>query len=278
MNDVYIVKKGDTLYGISNQFGVSVTELANINNVDANTLKEGQSLIIPSQSGSNPDNMFLYTVKKGDTLYGIARIYNVSVDSIKKLNYFTDNNLVVGQVIRIPEMYTKPEDMIVPNYVNYTVKKGDTLYSIAKKYGVLADTIIQDNALKNANLSVGQNLKIRVAPSSFEVEECFGEDSNIELPKNNIERYVVQKGDTLYSISKKFNTSVNNIVQFNNLNGNVLNVGQVLQIPISSYTYVVKRGDTLYGIANKFQKTVDDIKKKNNLSTNNLTIGQQLLI
>ena len=69
MNDVYIVKKGDTLYGISNQFGVSVTELANINNVDANTLKEGQSLIIPSQSGSNPDNMFLYTVKKGDTIF-----------------------------------------------------------------------------------------------------------------------------------------------------------------------------------------------------------------
>ena len=278
MNDVYVVKKGDTLYGISNQFGVSVTELADINNVDAYSLKEGQSLIIPSQSGSNPDNMFLYTVKKGDTLYGIARIYNVSVDSIKKLNYFTDNNLVIGQVIRIPEMYTKPEDMNVPTYVNYTVKKGDTLYSIAKQYGVLADTIIQDNALKNVNLSIGQNLKIRVIPSSFEVEECFGEDSNIELPNSNIEKYVVKKGDTLYSISKKFNTSVNNIIQMNKLNSNALNVGQVLQIPVSNFTYIVQRGDTLYGIARKFQKTVDDIKKKNNLNTNNLTIGQQLLI
>ena len=278
MNDVYVVKKGDTLYGISNQFGVSVTELADINNVDAYSLKEGQSLIIPSQSGSNPDNMFLYTVKKGDTLYGIARIYNVSVDSIKKLNYFTDNYLVIGQVIRIPEMYTKPEDMSVPTYVNYTVKKGDTLYSIAKQYGVLADTIIQDNALKNANLSIGQNLKIRVAPSSFGVEECFGEDSNIELPNDNVEKYVVQKGDTLYSISKKFNTSVNNIIQMNKLNSNVLNVGQVLQIPVSNYTYIVQRGDTLFGIARKFQKSVDDIKKKNNLNTNNLTIGQQLII
>ena len=254
MNDVYVVKKGDTLYGISNQFGVSVTELADINNVDAYSLKEGQSLIIPSQSGSNPDNMFLYTVKKGDTLYGIARIYNVSVDSIKKLNYFTDNYLVIGQVIRIPEMYTKPEEMSVPTYVNYTVKKGDTLYSIAKQYGVLADTIIQDNALKNANLSIGQNLKIRVAPSSFGVEECFGEDSNIELPNDNVEKYVVQKGDTLYSISKKFNTSVNNIIQMNKLNSNVLNVGQVLQIPVSNYTYIVQRGDTLFGIARKVSK------------------------
>ena len=278
MSEVYVVKKGDTLYGISNQFGVSVTELADINNVDAYSLKEGQSLIIPSQSGSNPDNMFLYTVKKGDTLYGIARIYNVSVDSIKKLNYFTDNNLVIGKVIRIPEMYTKPEDMTVPTYVNYTVKKGDTLYSIAKQYGVLADTIIQDNALKNANLSIGQNLKIRVAPSSFDVEECFGENFDIELPNNNVEKYVVQKGDTLYSISKRFNTSVNSIIQVNRLNGNVLNVGQVLQIPVSNYTYIVQRGDTLYGIARKFQKSVDDIKKKNNLNTNNVTIGQQLII
>ena len=278
MSEVYVVKKGDTLYGISNQFGVSVTELADINNVDAYSLKEGQSLIIPSQSGSNPDNMFLYTVKKGDTLYGIARIYNVSVDSIKKLNYFTDNNLVIGQVIRIPEMYTKPEDMTVPAYVNNTVKKGDTLYSIAKKYGILADTIIQDNALKNANLSIGQNLKIRVVPSSFNIEECFGENFDIELPNNNVEKYVVQKGDTLYSISKRFNTSVNSIIQVNRLNGNVLNVGQVLQIPVSNYTYIVQRGDTLYGIARKFQKSVDDIKKKNNLNTNNLTIGQQLII
>ena len=69
----YIVKAGDTLYGISNQFGVSVTDLASLNNVNANTLQIGQILTIPTNSGTNPNNMFMYTVKKGDSLYSIAR-------------------------------------------------------------------------------------------------------------------------------------------------------------------------------------------------------------
>ena len=59
LNETYIVKKGDTLYGISNQYGVSVTELAELNNVNATTLKEGQSLKIPIKPGNNPDNLFL---------------------------------------------------------------------------------------------------------------------------------------------------------------------------------------------------------------------------
>ena len=64
----YTVKPGDTLWGISNQYGVSVTELARINNVTADKLRVGQVLTIPSKSGTNPSNMFIYTVQKGDRL------------------------------------------------------------------------------------------------------------------------------------------------------------------------------------------------------------------
>ena len=85
MNQTYTVKPGDTLYGISNQFGVSVVELANLNNVSANTLKVGQVLTIPSKYGSNPNNMFMYTVQKGDTLYKIAQKYNTTYQDIIKL-------------------------------------------------------------------------------------------------------------------------------------------------------------------------------------------------
>ena len=96
MNQTYTVKAGDTLYGISNQFGVSVTELAELNGIKGDNLQIGQVLIIPGSSGTNPDTMFLYTVKKGDSLYSIAQKYNSTVDAIKKLNYLTDNNLSVG--------------------------------------------------------------------------------------------------------------------------------------------------------------------------------------
>lgn len=225
MNNNYIVKKGDTLWGISNQFGVSVTELSELNGVNAATLKIGQVLKIPTNSGTNPDNMFMYTVKKGDTLWSIARVYGTSVEEIKKLNYFTDNDLYIGQVIRIPEIYTKEEDMYVPQFINYTVKKGDTLYSIAKKYNLSVDTLISDNALKTNTLSIGKNLKIRT--NNVEViEECFGEEY---IPENS-KTYIVKKGDSLYSIAKAYNTTVEGLKKKNNLTTNNLSIGQVLKI------------------------------------------------
>lgn len=275
MDNTYIVKAGDTLYGISNQYGVSVTELASLNNVNANSLKVGQKLIIPSKSGLNPDNMFMYTVKKGDSLYAIAKLYGTSVDEIKKLNYLTSNSLVVGQVLRIPEVYTKPDDMVVPNYISYTVKKGDTLYSIAKKYGVSADTIIQDNNLKNSNLSVGQILRIRSGEG--EVLECFGEDYNDSI--SNYKTYIVKKGDSLYTISRKYGISVDDIKRVNNLKSNTLSIGQELLIPSNDLDYyTVQRGDSLYSIAKKFGISVDYLKRKNNLTSNTLSIGQRLLL
>lgn len=221
----YVVKAGDTLWGISNQFGVSVTELSELNDVNAATLKIGQVLKIPTNSGTNPDNMFMYTVKKGDTLWSIARVYGTSVEEIKKLNYFTNNDLYIGQVIRIPEIYTKEEDMYVPQFINYTVKKGDTLYSIAKKYNLSVDTLISDNALKTNTLSIGKNLKIRTDNVEV-IEECFGEEY---IPKNS-KTYIVKKGDSLYSIAKAYNTTVEGLKKKNNLTTNNLSIGQVLKI------------------------------------------------
>ncbi len=276
MNEVYVVKRGDTLYGISNQYGVSVTELANLNNVTAETLQIGQTLIIPSKGGTNPDNMFMYTVKKGDSLYSIAKKYNISVNSIKNLNYLTGDSIYVGQVIRIPEMYTKPEDMYIPQYINYTVKKGDSLYLIANSYGTTVDIIMKDNALVNHNISIGQNIKIRTKDDV--ILECFGESYN-PLSLSSDEVYIVKKGDSLYSIAKKYDISVSELLKLNSLSSNVLSVGQKIKIPNnSSSVYTVSKGDSLYSIAKKFNTTVDSIKNKNNLKTNTLSIGQVLVI
>jgi len=128
MNQTYTVKAGDTLYGISNQFGVSVAELAELNGIKGSNLSIGTVLRIPTNTGTNPDTLFMYTVKSGDSLYSIARKYETTVDAIKELNYLKNNNLSVGQVLRIPETFTKEEDMMLPNYTNYTVKKGDTIF------------------------------------------------------------------------------------------------------------------------------------------------------
>ena len=283
----YTVKAGDTLYGISNQFGVSVTELAQINNAVGRPLRVGEVLTIPMSSGTNPNNMFMYTVKKGDSLYSIAKKYNTTVDEIMKLNYLTSTNLSIGQVIRIPEMYFKEDEMYLPNYINYTVKRGDSLYSIARDNNIDINTLIKDNSLTNTILTIGQVLRIRTPMSStIEVEECIGPDYTPPISiQTNYQNYTVARGDSLYSIARKFNTTVDAIVNLNNLKNNNLSIGQTLKIPITSgaststnRTYTVKAGDNLYSIARTYNTTVDEIKRKNNLTTNLLSVGQKLII
>ena len=274
----YTVKAGDTLYGISNQFGVSVTELARLNNVNADTIRVGQILKIPTSSGTNPNTMFMYTVKSGDSLYSIARKYNTTVSAIKDLNNLTSDKLSIGQILRIPEMYTKEEDMILPNYINYTVKKGDTIYSIARNNNISVDTLIKDNSLTNNMLREGQVLRIRIMDNG-EIEECFGVDYTPPEDTNYI-NYTVKKGDNLYGIANKYNISVSQIKSLNNLSTNNLSIGQILKIPsnTSNNIYIVKSGDNLYAIARKFNTTVNSIKTKNNLTNNLLSVGQKLII
>ena len=258
-------------------------DIMKANNLNDSNLVIGQVLTIPSSTGTNPDNTFTYTVKKGDSLYSIANIYDTNVNTIKSLNKLTSNNLSIGQKLLIPERYSSPTT--VPNYTNYTVKKGDSLYSIAKNFNISVDTIIKDNSLNSNNLSIGQNLKIRTnTPNIGEVEEeCFGIEYT---PPSNVStiNYPVKKGDSLYKIANLYNTSVSELIRLNNLTTNNLSIGQVLKVPTngssnnSTKTYIVQKGDSLYSIAKKFNTSVDSIKSKNNLKSNLLNIGQKLNI
>ena len=145
----------------------------------------------------------------------------------------------------------------------YTVKSGDTLYSIAKKYGISVDKLKDLNNLKSNMISVNQKLLVN--------EQKKNQDTNA---------YIVEKGDTLYSIAKKYSTTVNKIKELNNLKSDTLSIGQEITIP-SSFdvkTYIVKSGDTLYSIARMYNTTVNAIKVANNLKSDILSIGKELII
>ena len=274
----YTVKQGDTLYGISNQYGVSVDDIIKLNNLKSTNLNIGQVLKIPNISGTNPDNTFTYIVKKGDSLYSIANIYDTNVNALIKLNNLKSPNLSIGQALLIPEKYSSPSN--IPNYINYTVKKGDNLYSIARNFNIDVATIVKDNSLNNTNLSIGQNLKIR-SKNSEAIEECFGMEYN---PPDNIStsNYTVVKGDSLYKIANKFNTSVSELIRLNNLTSNNLSIGKVLKVPSGNSSsvreYTIQKGDSLYSIAKKFNTSVEEIKRKNNLSSNLLSVGQKIYL
>ena len=95
-----------------------------------------------------------YTVQKGDSLWSIAKKFNVSVDELKNANNLSTNLLTIGQVLKIP---TETNDA---NYQTYTVQKGDSLWLISRKYNVNVQDIIDLNNLKSNVLSIGQVLKI----------------------------------------------------------------------------------------------------------------------
>lgn len=201
-----------------------------------------------------------YIVKKGDSLWSIASKNNTTVDNIKKLNNLSSNNLSVGQVLKL-SYNAENEDIKESNI--YTVKKGDSLWLIANKYGTTVDELKNANNLKSNTLSIGQTL---IVPEKKE--------------NTNKISYVVKKGDSLWLIANKYDTTVEKIKSTNNLKSNTLSIGQVLVIPSSSefITYTVKKGDSLWLIANKYNTTVDNIKKLNNLSSNNLQINQKLIL
>ena len=113
----YIVQAGDTLYGISKQFGIPFEEIMAENNLTTTVITPGQVLKIPTSETTT-----LYVVKKGDTLYSIANKYDTTVSDLMELNNLKTNVLSIGQQLRIPVHQDTSE-----NYIVYTVKAGDTL-------------------------------------------------------------------------------------------------------------------------------------------------------
>lgn len=214
---------------------------------------------VPYKDPGVSDNV--YVVKNGDSLYSIANKFGVSVESLKSINGITGNLINVGQRLVIPsDAEVNPGD-----YVVYTVKRNDSLWNIANSYGVSVNDIVDYNNLGTTVLQIGQQLLIPNLNNSFI-------DSGVI--------YVVKNGDSLWSIGKKYNVSVNDLKSANNLNSNMLSIGQQLIIPESSdyQTYTVKSGDSLWKIAQNYDVNVNDLIKLNNLSSNVLSIGQTLLI
>ena len=203
-----------------------------------------------------------YIVKSGDTLWSIAKKYGLSVDELKRLNNLSSNALSIGQVLKIKED-TIPEGT-TPSEDTYIVKSGDTLYGIAKFFGLSVDELKRLNNLTSNMLSIGQVLKVKDMGDASESDEY----------------YVVKSGDNLYKIANLFGITVDELKKANNLTSNLLSIGQRLFIPkTSTYeTYTVKKGDTLYSIAREFNTTVTALQTLNNLATSVLTIGQKLLI
>ena len=248
----YTVKSGDSLWSIANKYNTTVNELKSLNNLSSNILQVGQILVLPSST--NDDNSGnTYTVKLGDSLWSIANKYNTTVNELKSLNNLSSDVLQIGQILNIPS-----NSVSVGN--TYTVKSGDSLWSIANKYNTTVSNLKSLNNLSSDVLQIGKVLNV---------------------PSNSVSMgntYTVKSGDSLWNVANRYGISVAELKSLNNLSSDVLQIGQVLNVPSSNNVYIVKSGDSLWSIANRYGTSVSELKSLNNLSSNSLTIGQELIL
>lgn len=157
-----IIKKGDTLSQIAINYNTTIEKLVEINNIkNPNLIYAGNKLLVPEKNGysndqENSENKVqdyqIYTVKKGNTLSEIAVNYNTTVEKIVSLNNINNPNLIyIGQKIKIP--FVRYSGNVI-----YTIKQGDTLYSISRRYNTTVANLVRINRIKNPNMIYAGNV------------------------------------------------------------------------------------------------------------------------
>ncbi|WP_421385126.1 LysM peptidoglycan-binding domain-containing protein [Bacillus salacetis] len=132
----HLIEKGDTLWGLSQRYGMTVDQLKESNGLSSNTIYAGEKLEVKK----------VVAVKKGDTLWSLAKKYNSTVGQLKHVNKLKSDTIYIGQKLEIPNVVL--------------VRAGDTLWSISKKYGMTVEELKKRNGLKSSLIFVGQVLKV----------------------------------------------------------------------------------------------------------------------
>lgn len=168
---------------------------------------------------------FMHQVQAGETLFAIAKRYNVQLEGIKELNKLNGDKINVGDLLIInPNQPTlnKSEEAVVPGY--HTVTQGETLYSIARLYGTTVDLLKALNELESDTIRVGEELVIIPRHNEKPGEQKVTDDENGPV------YYIVREGETVYAISRKFGIEQSELRKLNNLIDNSLYVGQRIRV------------------------------------------------
>ena len=255
----YRVKRGDNLSTIAQKYDVAVDDLKKWNNIRGNKVAYGKNLKIngveadqkstavvkveidkkgiPKDSLATPTNS-IYVVQKGDNLSNIAKKFNVTVAELQDWNKLTTKSISLGaslQVVKNPIHNEVIAEPIERKDIAYSVQKGDNLGSIAKKFGASVEELKQWNNLTSNAIAIGNSLIVakneividtnKVAIASFKKKEQYPSTASKES------EYYVKKGDSLYSISKKYpGVTISDLKKWNNITGEELKPGMKLKI------------------------------------------------
>ena len=275
-------------YGLTRYDVYTGTSSTNQNQQNSNAANSSQheSQISAGNGNQIPDT---YTVKAGDSLWGISQTYGTTVNNLKQINNLSSNVIYVGQVLKLKQQSSSTSDQAPQSTADtYTVQSGDTLWGIANTHDTTVNNLKQINDLTSDTIYVGQVLKLTQQSTTQQA-------SSKPSQSNSSDFYTVKAGDSLWKIAMGNDLTVDHLKQMNNLTTNTIYVGQQLRIkegqtnsqPSQSNsqtnqssqnagTYTVKAGDTLWGIANDHDTTVNALKQNNHLSSDTIYVGQVL--
>ncbi|MBB5172521.1 LysM peptidoglycan-binding domain-containing protein [Texcoconibacillus texcoconensis] len=295
----YTVQSGDNLYAIARRFEITVDELRRLNNLSGDVIRVGQTLKLSGEGEEKPDQATpseeettTYTVKAGDNLSTIARQFDTTVDELRRLNNLSGDLLQIGQTLTVSGKGEEKPDLDSPSeeeMTTYTVKAGDSLSAIARRFDTTVDELRRLNNLSGDLLRVGQTLTV----TGKGEEELPDQASPSEEETTT---YTVRAGDSLSAIARRFDTTVDELRRLNNLSGDILRVGQTLTVsreaqskeesPSSGAevtkkytTHTVRSGDNAWRISVQYGIPMLELLSENNLTLNStLSIGQVLQI
>ena len=337
------VQKGETLSSISKKFGMTVAELKRKNNIKKNKLSINESIKIKDeetdlivqtpahnqtllaeninsknpetltseQSGSSDQSNKIHSVKKGETLFSISKIYNMSIDELKNINNIIKGRIHPGQKLKITpsidpsknESFAKEENHKASTH---KVVSGESLYSISKTNNIPLDELMRINGITNGKVHPGQELKLN-KESELSTRNVLADKSNIkqnskiENSENTI-THKIKKGENLGAIAKANNMSVDELMKINNLPDSKIHQGQEIKViqknesnnqnsflakvekkqedkiekQEKSAIHKIKKGENLGSIAKANNISIEDLKSINNLKDSKIKPGQEL--
>lgn len=246
----YRIKRGDSLSEIALKFGVSTAQLRKWNSLSSNRIVAGKTLTVfnkeePQSYGDNTvksdANVVNYTIRKGDTIGEIAEKFRVYTSDIRKWNGLSNNTIMTGKTLKIysdvdvtkvtssetgndnnsnENFKTKSDD----NTIHYIVKKGDTIGHIAEKYYIVSQDIRDWNNISGSRIVVGQELIIHPGKKPEPVVEKVKSETLAE------KLHRVKEGESLWTIAKKYNVTVKDLMDWNSLETERIKVGEKIKV------------------------------------------------
>jgi membrane-bound lytic murein transglycosylase D len=261
---IYKVKSGDNISEIANKYDVAVADVKKWNKLRGTNINTGQKLKIiknervvttvrkevksekaivdtktqtslalkDTNSDDSQNNKDFYEVQKGDNLLSIAKKFNVSTEDLKEWNNLDDSNVQMGSKLALANKQetAKEDEPTETKIIEYKVKKGDNLGSIAHKHNVSVAEIKEWNELEDNNVRLGATIIVSKTEIAANDTKFSNKENSASNQKDEVKLYYVKKGDSLFSIAKKYNVTASDIKKWNGIKNESLKPGMKLKI------------------------------------------------